>query len=324
MKRIAIAGPGAVAGIVSWHLAKHGIEHRIAARAEAAEALNREGITLIHGGREEQVRAAATSRPEDLGPQDIVFTGFKAHHWRDALPLVTPLIGRNTTIVPLLNGVPWWFFQGFGGAHEGRRIVSVDPDGALMAAIDPARIVGAAVYVGASRDTPTRFRWNGRRIFKLGDAANGKRLAAPVADLMQSAGLNAQASENIRGEIWTKLLGNVTFNPMSVVAGASIGGLTGKPGLQAIARAIMEETAAIGVRLGLAGSFPIADRLILSPEMITAKTSMLQDHIAGRPLELGALVYAVVELGEMLGLPTPMTSAIGALAAERQARRLEI
>jgi len=320
--RIAIVGPGAVAGLLAWHLARAGQAPTLVARPATAAAIAREGLTLVGGPEGGTQRVAATSDPQSLGPQDVVLVGFKAHGWLSGLDMVLPLVGRETVVVPMLNGIPWWFFQGFGGRHKGRVLASVDPEGKLAAAIDASRLLGCVVYVAAQRETPARISWNGRRRLVLGEPAGApsERLRDLVA-LLRATGFEAQESADIRRDVWLKLFGNVTYNPLSVVTGAAMGRMATRPPLRRILRLIMEETLAIGRALGVVGDFDIEERLRLPAEMHEMRTSMLQDYDAGRGLELGAIVDAVVELGELTGVATPMIAAIGALAQERWERR---
>ncbi|SDR51356.1 ketopantoate reductase [Rhizobiales bacterium GAS191] len=315
--RIAVLGAGSVGGVVAWHLARAGAEPVVVARSESAERLAREGLTLIGASGPETVKIAATADPQALGSRDLVIVALKAQDWPAALPLLRPLLGDETIVVPMLNGMPWWYFQGLQGAMASRRIVAVDPDGALGAAIPVRHILGCVVYMGASREAPNRIRWNGRRRLLLGEPPGG---ASPrlqrVVGLLADAGLNAEAAPDIRRAIWQKILGNVAHNPLSVVTGAAIGHLATEPHLKAIMRAVMEEAAAVAAALGVTG-FDIEERLQVAPEMMDFRTSMLQDFEAGRPLELGAIVDAVIEIGKAEGVSTPVLSTIGALARDR-------
>jgi len=315
--RIAVVGAGSVGGVLSWHLARAGTEPVIVARPASAALLLREGLTLV-GDRGPQTQlVAATADAASLGERDLVFVALKAQDWLPALPLLAPLLGARTIVVPMLNGLPWWYFQGVAGNLTGRRIAALDPNGALAAAIPGDTILGCVVYMGASRETPTRITWNGRKRLLLGEPRGGlsPRLRR-VVEILGGAGLNAQAVPDIRHAIWQKILGNVAHNPLSVVTGAPIGHLASEPHLKAIMRALMQEAAAVAQAVGVSG-FDIEERLEVSPEMADFRTSMLQDFEAGRPLELGAIVDAIVELGEIVGVPTPVISTVGALAMER-------
>ncbi|WP_342364320.1 2-dehydropantoate 2-reductase [Terrarubrum flagellatum] len=320
MIKIAIVGPGAVASVLAWHLARAGLGPSLVARPATAAAIMREGLTVVGPNAGQSVPIAVTDDAASLGVQDIVFVGFKAHDWPDGLSAVTPLIGPDTLIVPMLNGVPWWFFQGFGGAWQGRDLASVDPDRKLRAAIPMSQVIGCVVYIAAERETSARVRWNGRKRLVLGEPlespANSDRVNALVK-LLKSADFDGEAATDIRHALWQKLLGNVTYNPLSVVANATMDRMAEHPPLARLLRLMMEEAVAVAKAVGIPGTFDLEERLKLSPLMKGVKTSMLQDFEAGRALELGAIVNAVVEVGKLVNAPTAMIETIGALAAER-------
>lgn len=322
MQKIAICGAGAVGGVIAWHLAKAGHRPVLVAREASAALLKRDGLTLVREGAQEQVMVQVTSQPEGLGPQDLVLAGFKAQDWPDGLAQVRPLLGPHTLVVPLLNGVPWWFFQGFGGPHDGRVVRAVDPSGVLARSIDPAQIVGAVLYVAASREGPARIVWNGRNRLVLGTPlASRAEAAKAVCRLLASAGIGAETTPDIRNALWLKLLGNAAFNPLSVAAQADMGRLLTHPPLYAILREMVAEAIRAGQALGLPCATSPEERLQLPTSMHSFKTSMLQDFEAGRKLELGGIVDALAEVAGLAGAPVPMIAAIGALAAETSARR---
>jgi 2-dehydropantoate 2-reductase len=317
--KIAIAGAGAVGGIIAWHLAKAGHAPTLVARPAAAEHLARDGLTLVDDEGAETVAVEATADAAAAGPQDLVLVGFKAQDWRAGLALVRPLLGPETTLIPLLNGVPWWFFAGMPGRFEGHRIAALDPDGALADSIPAGRILGCVVYVAAEREAPGRIRWNPRRKrFVLGEpmAPPSQRLQR-VAALLEGARLIPEASSDIRQAIWMKLLGNATYNPLSVVTGATMGRLYASPVLLGMLREMMAEVLAVGRAFDVIGPIDLDERLRVPPGMDDFKTSMLQDFEAGRPLELGAIIDAVIELGALAGVQTPTLQRVSAMAAER-------
>jgi 2-dehydropantoate 2-reductase len=318
--KIAVVGAGAIGGVVAFHLAKAGLDPLIVARPASAALLSREGIIIDgpDGSARQPVRASAD--PARAGPQDVVLVGFKAHDWSDGLPLVTPLIGPDTLVAPMLNGIPWWYPQRLSadaaaGAHLPGRIAVVDPDGALSAAIPAHQIIGAVVYIGANRTAANRIGWNGRKRLILGepDGALSPRLAA-LAETLHGAGLEIETTADIRAAIWVKLLGNACFNPVSAITGATIDAMLADEAVTEVLRAVMQECRDVAGQLGVAELPDVAARLVLHASMRGVKTSMLQDMEAGRPLELAALVDAVVELGRAVDAPTPMLAAVGALA----------
>jgi 2-dehydropantoate 2-reductase len=321
--KIAIVGAGSIGAVVAWHLARAGLNPSVVARKASAALLRREGLTLSDAGNNEKVSVHVTDAPESLGQQDLVLVGFKAQDWPAGLSSVLPLVGPKTIVVPMVNGIPWWFFQGFGGTHEGRIVKAVDSDGLLIKSIPPHQILGGVVYIAAERIDAAHIAWSGRKKLVLGEPSGGpsERLEAVVA-VLNHAGLEGEASDRIRDIVWHKLLGNVSMNPLSVVTGATMGRMLTHPPLRRILVVMIEEALMLAAALGVKDSFDIEERLKLPPSMMNYKSSMLQDFEAGRPLELGALSQAVGELAELVGLKTPMIDTIGSLASFRALERV--
>ncbi len=320
--KVAIVGAGAIGGVVAWHLRQAGQDPVVVARPSTAALLASEGLTLETGGTSQTLAIRATSDAKALGPQDLVIVGYKAHDWAGGLDLVKPLLGPGTILVPMLNGIPWWYLDGLDPRFGERRLAAVDADGALAAAIPTQQVIGCVVYVGSNRPAPNRIDWNGRKRLILGEplSAATPRLHK-VVDLLGAGGIDAEATDDIRSAVWHKLLGNAAFNPISAVTGATIDAIAGDPALRALAKSIMHECIAVARALGV-DDLPDPDqRLQMPPTMIGVKTSMLQDMEAGRPLELGAIVSAVSELGRRTQTPTPLLDAIDALAASAWRQR---
>jgi len=314
--KVAIVGAGAIGGVVAWHLRKAGQDPVVVARPSTAALLSSEGLTLNTGGTSETLAIRATSDASALGPQDLVMVGYKAHDWASGLDLLRPLVGPDTLVVPMLNGIPWWYLDGLDSRFGDRRLAAVDADGALAAAIPTANVLGCVVYVGSNRPAPNRIDWNGRKRLILGEplSAATQRLHK-VVDLLQAGGIDAEATDDIRTAVWHKLLGNAAFNPISAVTAATIDAIAGDPPLRALARSIMNECIAVARSFGVTDLPDPDQRLQMPPTMVGVKTSMLQDMEAGRPLELGAIVSAISELGRRTQVPTPLLDAIDALAA---------
>jgi 2-dehydropantoate 2-reductase len=320
--KICVFGAGAIGGLVGARLAaKSEVEVSLVARGPHLAAMRRDGLTLKEAGRETMVRVAATDRPAELGPQDYVFLALKAHSIPGVLDSLKPLLGPDTAVVTAQNGVPWWYFYKHGGAHEGRRIEAVDPGGKIWEAIGPERAIGCVVHPAAEIEAPGIVRHVEGDRFPLGEPSGEKteRLLA-LSRVFVAAGLRAPIRPQIRGEIWTKLWGNLSFNPISALTGGTLAEIAGDPGTRAVARAMMVEAQAIGEALGV--SFPVGvERRIDGAAQVGAhKTSMLQDLELGRPLEIDALVTAVQELGRLSGTPTPAIDLV--LAFVRQRARL--
>jgi 2-dehydropantoate 2-reductase len=224
--------------------------------------------------------------------------------------------------LPPINGIPWWYFDGQRGPLGGQRIAAVDPDGALLAALPARSVIGSVVYMGVARVAPGVVRWTSGNKFVLGEPSGpAGEQTERVAAVLRQAGFDVTVTDNIRAEIWTKLIGNAAFNPLSAIARARIDELMNDPGLGRIALASMREVAAVAAAVGAPSGMDIEKRFAINAELGAFRTSMLQDYEAGRALELGGLVDAVVEIGSRLGVPTPMTEALGALARRAAAVR---
>jgi 2-dehydropantoate 2-reductase len=306
--KIAIVGAGAIGGLLGARLALAGEDVTFVARNRNLAAIRANGFALIEssGERVHAPTARATDDAASLGPQDAVFLTVKAQQVPSVLPQVLPLLGPRTALVTLINGVPWWYFQRLGGDWEGRTLESVDPGGALATAIDPACVVGSVVYPAAELVEPGVVRHVEGNRFTLGelDGARTPRIEAISAALM-AAGFKAPVARDIRTEIWVKLWGNCSFNPVSALSGATLEGIARDPAGRAAVRAMMVEAEAVARALGVTFRISVDQRIAGAEAVGAHKTSMLQDLEAGRPLEVDALVGSVVELGRVAGVPTP-------------------
>jgi len=309
--KICIFGAGAIGGYLGAKLAQAGARVSVVARGPHLAAIQARGLTLIEAGVTTTLPMRAAEDPADLGVQDYVIVTLKAHSVPAMVGRMQPLIGTGTTIVWGVNGVPWWYFHGTGGEYEGRRLVSVDPGDAQWTGLGPDRVLGCVVYPAAEVSGPGVIRHIDGHRFTLGepDGSRSDR-AVRLSEALQAAGLKAPVRPRIRDEIWVKLWGNLSFNPISALTGATLDVLCTDPGTRAVARAMMLEAQAIAAALGV--RFPIdVDRRIDGAAAVGAhRTSMLQDLEAGRPLEIDALVTAVAELGALVGLPTPSIDTV--------------
>lgn len=313
--RVTILGAGAIGGAIAHRLHAAGARTTILARPATAEAIAAHGLTLETPQGRETLPVPATSDAAALGPQDVIVGAMKAQDWPGALASIAPLLGAETLVVPAMNGIPWYYFDGVAGPLAGRPVRAVDPDGALLAAIPGSRIVGCVVYMASQRLAPEHVLWTSGNRLVIGRAhgpADGR--VASLADLLVRAGFAAEAADDIRVEIFTKLLGNTSFNPLSVVTGATMDAMVGDPGLRDIAVRAMVEVKDVAAALGAPVPIDVEARLAMTKGMAGFKTSMLQDFEAGRPLELGAIVDAVVELADLVGVPVPTTRTLGDLA----------
>jgi 2-dehydropantoate 2-reductase len=320
--KIAIIGAGSIGGYLGAKLSLAGEDVTFVARNRNLEAIRARGFRLIlEDGREEHAPAVrAVQRMADAGPQDAVLLTVKAHQVRDVLPELPALFAPHTTVVTMINGVPWWYFHRLAGPYEGRTLASVDPDGAIGATIEPERIVGSVVYPAAELVEPGLVRVVEGNRFSLGEPS-GERTerAEQLSQALMRAGFKAPVSRDIRSELWVKLWGNLSFNPISALTQATLEEICRFPPTRALAAAMMREAQVVAEKLGVRFKISLEQRIAGAEAVGAHKTSMLQDVQAGRALELQALVGAVVELGRITDTPTPSIDAIyaatGLLAA---------
>lgn len=311
--KIAVVGAGAIGGYLGAKLARAGEDVTFIARNRNLAAINANGFKLIleDGTEEHAPTARAVQRMADAGPQDVVLLTVKAHQVGDLLPELRDLFGPQTLVVTMINGIPWWYFHRLGGEFDGRQLDSVDPGGRIAAHIEPERLIGSVVYPAAELVEPGVVRVIEGNRFTLGEL-NGERSERidALSAAMIRAGFKAPVSKDIRSELWIKLWGNLSFNPISALTHATLEDICRFPPSRALAAAMMAEAQAVAEKLGV--QFKISlDKRIAGAEAVGAhKTSMLQDIEAGRPIEIEALVGSVVELGRITGTPTPSIDAI--------------
>ncbi|MER9642285.1 2-dehydropantoate 2-reductase [Mesorhizobium sp. M0239] len=313
--KITIFGAGAIGGYLAAKLAMTGrTDLSIVARGAHLEAIKANGLRLIEDGQETSVPVRAAAKAEELGVQDYVVLALKAHSLTTALDQIAPLLGDHTSVVTMQNGVPWWYFHGVGGPLEGTRLNAVDPGGAIWQQIGPDRVIGSVIYPAVEVDAPGLIRHIEGKRFSLGEPSGERsERVTLLAEEMVKAGLQVPVRDDIRGEIWVKLWGNLSFNPISALTGSTLAAIVADEGTRTLARTMMLEAQAIGESLGV--RFPIAvDRRIKGAgDVGEHKTSMLQDLERGRPMEIDALVSAVQELGRLTDKPTPTIDAVLAL-----------
>jgi 2-dehydropantoate 2-reductase len=315
--RYCVVGAGAIGGYLGGWLAASGEDVSFIARGANLEALRSRGIRVIgEDGVVREARGAAAEHPGELGPQDVVLLAVKAHQVAAIAPELAPLFHDQTTVVTLQNGIPWWYFHRHGGPYEGRSLDSVDPGGRIARHIDPARVVGAVVYPAAVLEAPGLVRVVEGRRFSLGepDGSRSPRAEQISAGLVR-AGFKAPVVSDIRSEIWIKLWGNLSMNPISALTHATLAELLGFEPTRELCRRMMEEAEQVAGRLGVTFRIGLDQRIAGAEKVGAHKTSMLQDVEAGKPLELDALVGSVVELARLTGTPTPHIDAVYACAS---------
>lgn len=317
--KICIFGAGAIGGYMAVKLVQAGADVSLVARGPHLAAMRDNGLTLIEeDGQETNVAVRASDDPAELGPQDYVIVTLKAHSVPPVVAKMQPLIGPNTTIVSGVNGVPWWYFHGLEGPYEGTRLASVDPGDAQWNGFGPDRVLGCVVYPAAEVIRPGVIKHIEGNRFSLGEPDGSKsERATALSQALAAAGLKAPVRPRIRDEIWVKLWGNLSFNPISALTHATLDVLCTDPGTRSVARGMMVEAQEIAEKLGV--KFPIdVDRRIDGGAAVGAhRTSMWQDLDAGRPMEIDALVSAVQELGKLTQTPTPTIDTVLALVQLR-------
>ncbi len=319
--RVTVFGAGAIGGYLAAKLAATGrVDLSVVARGAHLHAIEKDGLRLVEDGKESAVPVRAAERAGDLGVQDYVVLALKAHSVGPALAQIVPLLGPDTAVVTMQNGVPWWYFYQLGGPLDGTRLEAVDPGGAIWSGLGPERVIGSVVYPAVEVDAPGLIRHVEGRRFSLGEPS-GERSdrVTRLAEEMIAAGLQAPVRDDIRSEIWVKLWGNVCFNPISALTGSTLEAIVADEATRALARAMMLEAQAIGEALGVGFTLDVDRRIRGAGAVGAHKTSMLQDLERGRPMEIDALVTAVQELGRLTGQPTPTIDTVLALV-----RRLAI
>jgi 2-dehydropantoate 2-reductase len=311
--KFAVVGAGAIGGYLGARLAIAGEEVTFIARNRNLAAINANGFKLIEeDGSEQHTRAVrAVQSMADAGPQDVVLLTVKAHQVIDLLPGLRDLFGPQTLVVTMINGIPWWYFQGLAGPHQGRGLDSVDPGGQLAAAIEPERIIGSIVYPAAELLEPGVVKVVEGNRFTIGELTGERteRIDA-LSQALIRAGFKAPVSKDIRSELWVKLWGNLSFNPISALTHATLEDICRFPASRALAAGMMAEAQQVAEALGVRFRISLDQRIAGAEAVGAHKTSMLQDVEAGRAPEIAALVGAVVELGRITGVPTPQIEAI--------------
>ncbi|MFM0717310.1 2-dehydropantoate 2-reductase [Paraburkholderia strydomiana] len=313
--KVVIYGAGAIGGWMGVKLAQAGHDVGVVARGSTLAALREQGLRLIEGGVTHTVKVDASGTPAELGAQDLVVVAVKGPAMASVAAQIAPLLGAQTIVLTAMNGVPWWFCAGLGGDFTGRRLESIDPDGAIAAAIPTAQTVGCVVHASCLVEAPGLIRHHQGNGLIVGEASGqaSERVAA-LTEALVAAGFNASMSAQIQRDVWYKLWGNMTMNPVSAITGATTDRILSDELVRGFVTSIMLEAKEIGARFGIPIDQAPADRHEVTLKLGAMKTSMLQDVQAGKAVELDALVGAVRELGQLTQVPTPYTDALLGLA----------
>lgn len=305
--KVCIFGVGAVAGVAGARMARGGVKGlSFIARGAHLDAIRSKGLTVRDASGEWTVDVHATDDTAALGAQDVVIMGLKAHTVAPALPQIAPLLGPDTVVVHTVNGIPWWYFHGLTDTPPKRHLDSVDPGGRIWRELGPERALGCVVYIGSNIPAPGTIEHNNGGIYVIGEPAGGRSdRAQRVAALFEAGGLDCPVVDDIRAEVWKKLWGNLSVNPVSVLAEANCDALANDPDTAHTLAAMMREAHAVATAIGAGVALDVEDRLQAMRDLGPIKTSMLQDYHAGKSIELDALLGVICELGRMAGVATP-------------------
>jgi 2-dehydropantoate 2-reductase len=306
---VSVIGAGAIGGWLTAGCVKAGADVTVLARSATLDALRNDGLWLDDGHSDTRCNVHATDDPKDLCGADILILGLKAHDLPGAAPLIKAALSDHTIVVPAINGLPWWYFESFGGPAKGLRLETVDPGGVLSDVMPTSRVVGSVVYAASYVSAPGRIRLMQATKVWLGDAGSGDH-ASTVATLLEAGGIPAEASDEIHRHVWTKLWGNSNMNPLSALTRGDLLQMLDDPYVNGLATTMMREMAEIGTLIGLDGFDDIDARLRTTRRLGAFRTSMLQDVEAGRPMEIGPILGSLVELSRHLGHPTPAMDGV--------------
>ena len=310
--KVCIVGAGAIGGYMAVRIANAGHDVSVIARGPHLAAIKSRGMKLIEENDEFVAEnLTATEFVGELGPMDVVLLALKAHQIAPIVNDMSVLFGPNTVIITLQNGIPWWYFQNFVGEYANRVVETVDPGGLLFKSIDPDRLIGCIAYPAATISKPGVIQHIEGNRFPVGELSGMKtERVQMVSDLFTESGFKSRILDDIRSEIWLKLWGNLTFNPISALSHSTLVDICQFPLTRQLAATMMTEAQTVGERLGAHFRIPMEKRIAGAESVGKHKTSMLQDVEAGKPMEIESMLGAVIELAEVTGVQTPTLRAI--------------
>ena len=314
--RVAVLGAGAIGAYVGAALSRGGTDVHLIARGKNLEAMRENGVRVLSDRGDFEANPPATDDPAEVGPVDIIFLGLKANSYQNAGPMLEPLMHDDTAVIAAQNGIPWWYFHGVSGPYSGRQIETVDPQGAVSAVIPPERAIGCVVYAGTELEAPGVVRHLEGTRFTIGEP-NGtlSDRCQRFSEAMIEGGLKCPVESEVRDEIWVKLMGNVAFNPLSALTRSTMAGICRHDNTRQLVARMMAETLEIAEAVGAHPHVSIEKRLAGAERVGEHKTSTLQDLEAGKPLELAAIIGAVVELADLTGIDAPCLRTVEAASS---------
>jgi 2-dehydropantoate 2-reductase len=318
--KICVVGAGSIGATIGACLAARGRPVSLVARGPHLAAIRSDGLQFVDrvGSAGGTYRLPASDEPSDFGPQDLVVLAVKATSLAQVVPRLRPLIGPGSVVLPAMNGLPWWYFHRHGGPFDGTRLRSLDPGGELQSALDASRVIGCVVHLGAQILQPGRVEHTAGRRLIIGepDGSDSPR-ARQIRQALAEAGFDCEVSRQIRRDVWTKLIGNLSFNPVAALTGYRMDQICADEGLLGLIRQVLAEGIEVARRLGIEVGVTPDQRIGIARQLGAARISMLQDLEQRRPLELAAIVEVVIELAGMTLTPVPMTRALHALVRAR-------
>jgi 2-dehydropantoate 2-reductase len=320
--RVAVLGAGAIGAYVGAALWRAGVDVHLIARGAHLEAMKVNGVQVRSDRGDFVAHPHATSDPREVGPVDVVFLGLKAYSYADCGELLDPLTNSDTAVVAAQNGIPWWYFHGIKSPLAGRRIEAVDPGGAVSAVIPPERAIGCVVYSSTELDGPGVVRHIEGTRFSIGepDMSSSQR-CADFSAAMIAGGLKCPVETDLRRDIWLKLMGNISFNPLSALTGATMAEIARDPDSRGLVVSMMEETLAVARALNCEPEISLERRLAGAERVGDHKTSMLLDLEAGKPMEIGAIMRAPIEIASWADVPVPSLEAVASVLSLLERKR---
>ncbi|NGN65995.1 2-dehydropantoate 2-reductase [Streptomyces sp. A7024] len=313
--RVAVVGAGAIGAYVGAALHRAGADVHLLARGPHLAAMQQHGVRTLSPRGDWTARVPATDQPKEIGPVDHVFLGLKANSYAACGPLVEPLLDRHTSVIAAQNGIPWWYFHRHGGPHDGTRVESVDPDGSVSAVLAPERAIGCVVYAATELEGPGVVRHLEGTRFSIGEPDRTiSRRCQEFSEAMQQGGLKCPVEPDLRNDIWIKLLGNISFNPISALTRATMRQMCLHDSTRGVIELMMTETLQVAAALGCRPDISIERRLAGAERVGDHRTSTLQDLEKGKPLELDVLLAAVIELAAITGVPVPTLRTVDAIS----------